>query len=77
MIDLIEIYVHWFAGRSQAQIADSLGIDRKTGAVRALPQPTRPARSRWPGGYPCPGATGQRHAVDMGWRGSHRRPRQY
>src|SRR5680860_1285861 len=30
MIDLIEIYVHWFAGRSQVQIADSLGIDRKT-----------------------------------------------
>jgi transposase len=30
MIDLVEIYVHWFAGRSQAQIADSLGIDRKT-----------------------------------------------
>lgn len=25
MIDLIDIYVHWFAGRSQAQIADSLG----------------------------------------------------
>src|SRR5450759_1801333 len=30
MIDLIEIYVHWYAGRSQAQIADSLGMDRKT-----------------------------------------------
>ena len=30
MIDLIEIYVHWCAGRSQAQIAESLGLDRKT-----------------------------------------------
>ena len=30
MIDLIEIYVHWYAGRSQAQIAESLGLDRKT-----------------------------------------------
>ncbi len=30
MIDLIEIYVHWYAGRSQAQIAQSLGLDRKT-----------------------------------------------
>jgi len=30
MIDLVEIYVHWYAGRSQAQIADSLGLDRKT-----------------------------------------------
>lgn len=30
MVDVIEIYVHWYAGRSQAQIADSLGLDRKT-----------------------------------------------
>ena len=30
MIDLVEIYVHWYAGRSQVQIADSLGLDRKT-----------------------------------------------
>src|SRR5665647_171962 len=30
MIDLVEIYVHWYAGRSQAQTADSLGLDRKT-----------------------------------------------
>jgi hypothetical protein len=30
MIDLIGIYVHRYAGRSQAQIADSLGMDRKT-----------------------------------------------
>ena len=30
MIDLTELYVHWWAGRSQVQISDSLGIDRKT-----------------------------------------------
>ncbi len=30
MIDLVEIYTHWDAGRSQAQIAQSLGVDRKT-----------------------------------------------
>ncbi|MCE0540855.1 hypothetical protein LWF15_35725 [Kineosporia rhizophila] len=30
MIDLIELYEHWWAQRSQAQIAESLGIDRKT-----------------------------------------------
>jgi DNA-binding protein Fis len=30
MIDLIGIFVHRYAGRSQAQIADSLGMDRKT-----------------------------------------------
>jgi len=30
VIDLTELYVHWWAGRSQVQISDSLGIDRKT-----------------------------------------------
>ena len=30
MIDLTELYVHWWAGRSQVQLSDSLGIDRKT-----------------------------------------------
>ena len=30
MIDVTEILVHWHAGRSQGQIADSLGVDRKT-----------------------------------------------
>ena len=30
VIDLIELYEHWWAGRSQVQIAASLGIDRKT-----------------------------------------------
>ena len=32
MIDLIEMYVHWDAGRSQVQISESLGVDRKTGS---------------------------------------------
>lgn len=30
MIDVTEILVHWHAGRSQADIAMSLGVDRKT-----------------------------------------------
>jgi transposase len=30
MIDLVEVYEHWWAGRSQVMIAASLGIDRKT-----------------------------------------------
>ncbi|TSD94475.1 integrase, partial [Skermania sp. ID1734] len=30
MIDLIELFRHWHAGRSQVQISDGLGIDRKT-----------------------------------------------
>ncbi|MFI6637955.1 hypothetical protein ACIBI7_54550 [Nonomuraea fuscirosea] len=30
VIDITEILVHWYAGRSQYEIADSLGVDRKT-----------------------------------------------
>jgi hypothetical protein len=30
MVDLIEIYVHWFAGRPKSEIAASLGVDRGT-----------------------------------------------
>lgn len=49
MIDVIEIYVHWYAGRSQAQIADSLGLDRKT--VRKYLAPVA-AEGLVPGGPP-------------------------
>lgn len=49
MIDVTEILVHWHAGRSQAEIAASLGVDRKT--VRKY---TRPAITAGlvPGGPP-------------------------
>lgn len=30
VIDITEILVHWHAGRSQAEIAESLNLDRKT-----------------------------------------------
>ncbi|WP_231644893.1 IS21 family transposase [Sciscionella sediminilitoris] len=30
MVDVTEILVHWYAGRSQSEIATSLGVDRKT-----------------------------------------------
>ncbi|MGV4989024.1 IS21 family transposase [Streptomyces sp. NRAIS4] len=30
MVDIIEIYVHWYAGRSKSELATSLGVDRKT-----------------------------------------------
>ena len=30
MVDVTELLVHWYAGRSQAEIADSLRLDRKT-----------------------------------------------
>ena len=50
MIDLIEMYVHWYAGRSQAQIADSLGMDRKT--IRKYLAPVA-AAGLVPGGPPA------------------------
>jgi transposase len=28
--DVTEILIHWYAGRSQSEIATSLGVDRKT-----------------------------------------------
>jgi predicted transcriptional regulator len=30
MIDVVEILTHWYAGRSQNELATSLGVDRKT-----------------------------------------------
>jgi transposase len=52
VIDIVEILVHWQAGRSQHEIADSLRVDRKTirrytaPAVVAGMVPGEPARSR-------------------------------
>jgi transposase len=37
MFDLIELFTHWHAGRSQRQLAESLGIDRKTIAKYLAP----------------------------------------
>lgn len=30
VIDITEILAHWYAGRSQHEVAGSLGVDRKT-----------------------------------------------
>ena len=52
VIDIVEILVHWHAGRSQHEIADSLAVDRKTirryvaPAVAAGIVPGGPARDR-------------------------------
>jgi transposase len=52
VIDIVEILVHWHAGRSQHELAASLGVDRKTirkytgPAVAAGVMPGGPARSR-------------------------------
>lgn len=37
MFDLIELFTHWHAGRSQRQLAESLGIDHKTIAKYLAP----------------------------------------
>ena len=51
MIDVTEILEHWHAGRSQAEIAASLGVDRKT--VRKYTAPAI-AAGLTPGGAPVP-----------------------
>jgi hypothetical protein len=55
VVDLIEILMHWHAGRPKAEVARSLGVDRKTvrkyvGAAEAV------GRSRE--GRRCPGRSG-------------------
>lgn len=55
MIDVVEILVHWQAGRTKAEITRSLGIDR--GTVRKYvaraekegfhPGPDGPSRNEW------------------------------
>ncbi|GGQ55146.1 hypothetical protein AB0G80_21760 [Streptomyces asoensis] len=49
MIDIVEIYVHWYAGRSKSQVSASLGVDRKT--VRKYLAPAEEAGIT-PGGPP-------------------------
>jgi len=50
VVDLTELFVHWEAGRSQVQIAESLGLDRKT--VRKYLAPAV-AEGLVPGGPPA------------------------
>ena len=49
MVDLIELYVHWYAGRSKSALAESLGIDR--GTIRKYLAPAE-AEGLVPGGEP-------------------------
>ena len=49
MLDLVELFTHWHAGRSQVQLSASLGIDRKT--VRKYLAPAI-AEGVEPGGEP-------------------------
>jgi transposase len=49
VVDIVEIYVHWYAGRSKSQVSASLGVDRKT--VRKYLAPAE-ASGIAPGGPP-------------------------
>jgi response regulator of citrate/malate metabolism len=63
VFDLIELFTHWHAGRSQRQLAESVGIDRKTIAKYLAPaisesvllaesrSPRRGGRPISPGGF--------------------------
>lgn len=52
MVDVTEILIHWYAGRSLSEVSESLGVDRKTirkylaPAVAAGMTPGGPARSQ-------------------------------
>lgn len=62
VIDLIELYEHWWAGRSQVEISASLGIDRKT--IRKYLAPAAEA-GLVPGGLPA----GQAAMTRTDWQG--------
>ncbi|MGH3785192.1 MAG: hypothetical protein ACRDRG_01265 [Pseudonocardiaceae bacterium] len=49
VIDVVEILIHWYAGRSQNELSTSLGVDRKT--LRKYIAPARAAGIE-PGGPP-------------------------
>jgi hypothetical protein len=66
MIDLTELYTHWWAGRSQVQIADSLWLDRKT--VRKYLAPAV-AAGIVPGGPPVMGEADWRARIAVWFPG--------
>lgn len=49
MVDVVEILVHWYAGRSKKEVAASLGVDRATVAKYVAPAE---AAGMVPGGLP-------------------------
>jgi hypothetical protein len=62
VIDIVEILIHWYAGRSQNELAASLGVDRKT--LRKYLAPAREAGME-PGGPPM--AEADWRALVTGW----------
>jgi transposase len=61
VIDVIEILTHWYAGRSQNELATSLGVDRKT--LRKYTAPAV-AAGMAPGGPPMDEADWRRLATE-------------
>src|SRR5437867_6555683 len=57
VVDVMEILVHWSAGRSQSEIATSLGLDRKTVKKYVAPAVTA---GLTPGGPPMSTADWER-----------------
>jgi predicted transcriptional regulator len=47
--DVTEILVHWYAGRSQSEVATSLGVDRKTIKKYVTPAIDAGHHPRWAG----------------------------
>jgi transposase len=62
VVDVTEILIHWYAGRSLSEVSDSLGVDRKT--IRKYLAPAVAAGMR-PGGPPV--AAAQWAALVTGW----------
>jgi hypothetical protein len=57
VVDIIEILVHWHAGRSRSEIAQSLGVDRKTASkyiAAAKPAPRQVEVPPGAGRHPDP-----------------------
>jgi hypothetical protein len=67
VIDITEILVHWYAGRTQHDVAGSLGVDRKT--IRRYVEPAIAA------GFVPGGAPGLEAQIDYGQLGSWTDPR--
>jgi transposase len=61
MVDLIELYVHWYAGRSKSALAESLGLDR--GTIRKYLAPAE-AAGLVPGGDPIGEEVWREHVAE-------------
>lgn len=62
VVDVMEILAHWYAGRSKSEIAESLGLDRKT--VRKYLAPAE-AEGLAPGGPPVSAAEWRERAAGV------------